>query len=90
MKKIPFIGATLCLVVILLYAAGHKGIQSHFNLVPGEVTRMKINKVDIPLRNDGAVFEGVGPPDITRVAKPSVPAFIFTNSRHGSLLRRGN
>lgn len=62
MKRVLFIGVVVCLAAILSHAAGNKRTASLSPQVPGEVTRMKINKVDIPLRNDGAVFEGDGAP----------------------------
>jgi len=56
MKRIIFIGAAICLVALLSYAAGfgNKQIQSRSPRVIVEITRMDINNIDLPLENNGS------------------------------------
>lgn len=61
--KIVFVCSVLFLFTIALFARDREGsIGFNKPTVLGQIVRMNINNVDIPLRNDGAVFEADGKP----------------------------
>jgi len=61
--KIFFICSILLIFTVTLFAREREeSIGLNKPTVLGQITRMKVNNIDLPLRNDGAVFEADGRP----------------------------